>query len=492
MCCLRFEDEFGNLTSEAPDDSLIELSYEHIRENLNWKLFIPETGFIALPNLYFNEEGNYTIFLRNLKTKQVFRSSPIKCFADTDKSLFWGLLHGESERYDSTENIETCLRHIRDEKAFNFFSISSFESQEETPNDMWKMVSQNITEFNEEDRFTTLLGFQWVGSPTEEGIRQIVYAKDNKPILRKKDPKHNTLKKIYRSFSPKEFISIPCFTMAKGYEYDFKNFSPEFERVVEIYSAWGSSEMTKKEGNLYPIDSPDKSGVKESAEGSIQKALQNNCRFGFVGGGLDDRDIYCELFESNQIQYAPGLTAIISAEQNRDALVEALYQRSCYATTGARIIVGFFLAGVPMGKETSSAEKPGLAVNRHLSGYVAGTTNLHHVDIIRNGQVIKTFKPDDYSLEFTYDDMTPLDKVAIKPKDKKPPFVYYYLRVVQEDGHIAWSSPIWVDFLPSATKSIVAKRLATKPQKPVEDFSEEEEEEEDEFDYADDEDEDEE
>ena len=29
-----------------------------------------------------------------------------------------------------------------------------------------------------------------------------------------------------------------------------------------------------------------------------------------------------------------------------------------------------------MGKEVSTAEKPGLAINRHLSGYVAGTTKL--------------------------------------------------------------------------------------------------------------------
>lgn len=489
---LRFEDTFGNLTSEAPEDSLIELSYEHIRENLNWKLFIPETGFLSLPNLYFNETGNYTILLRNLKTKQVFQSFPIKCFADNDTNLFWGLLHGESERYDSTENIETCLRHMRDEKAYNFFATSSFESQDETSNDVWKTISQNMTEFNEEDRFTTLLGFQWVGVPKEEGVRHFIYAKDNKPILRKKDPKNNTLKKIYKSFAPKEILSIPCFTMAKGYEYDFKNFSPDFERVVEIYSAWGSSETTKKEGNLYPIDSSDGSGPKETAEGSIQKALMNNCRFGFVAGGLDDRGIYCELFEGTQTQYAPGLTAIISKAQNREALVEALYQRSCYATTGARIIVGFFLAGIPMGKETNTADKPGLTVNRHLSGYVAGTTKLHKVEIIRNGQVVKTFKPDDYSLDFTFDDLTPLDKVVIHPKDKASPFVYYYLRVVQEDGQIAWSSPIWVDLLPTAAaKGTAAKRLPAKSQKVIEEFDEvdEEDEEEDDYTYDDTEDE---
>ena len=51
---VRFEDRYGNLTSEAPADTLIELSHEHLRENLNWKLFVPETGFISLPNLSMN------------------------------------------------------------------------------------------------------------------------------------------------------------------------------------------------------------------------------------------------------------------------------------------------------------------------------------------------------------------------------------------------------------------------------------------------------
>jgi len=481
---VRFEDEFGNLTNYAPDDTLIELSHEHLRENLNWKLFVPETGFISLPNLYFNETGVYTIQLVNSKTKQVFRSSPIRCFPDNNKHLFWGLLHGESDRFDSTENIENCLRHFRDDKAFNFYGVSPFESQEETSNDMWKLISQNIADFDEDERFATLLGFQWHGENKTEGVRLFVYSKENKPILRKKDLKNSSLKKIYKSFSPKELISIPSFTMAKGVEYNFDNFDSDFERVVEIYNAWGSSEMTKKEGNPRPVNSS--SGYQESAEGSIERALQRNCRFGFVAGGLDDRGIYADLYESDQEQYTPGLTAIIAPNHTREALSEALYQRSCYATTGERMIVGLYLAGVPMGKEISTADKPGLTINRHLSGYVAGTTKLRTVEIIRNGKVLQTFESNSYFLEFAYDDMTPLEKTVISAKDKKPPFVYYYLRVVQEDGHMAWSSPIWVDYIPL---SALPKNQNKRNAKPIpkkdfldeDDFEEEEEEDYDDF-----------
>lgn len=483
---VRFEDAYGNLTSRAPADTLVELTHEHLRENLSWKLFIPETGFISLPNLYFNEPGVYTIQLLNTKTKEIFRSAPIMCFPENNRHLYWGIIHGESDRIDSTENIESCLRHFRDDRAANFFVSSPFENQEETTNEIWKLITQNLAEFDEADRFTAFTGFQWKGTPGEEGVRQFVYLKDGKHLLHRKDPKYSSLKKIYKSFTPKELLSIPTFTMGKGHEYNFKNYDPDFERVVEIYNSWGSSECTKKEGNELPISSGGKKGVQEAAEGSIQKALQNNCRFGFVAGGLDDRGLYSEFYESDQEQYAPGLTAIIAPEHTKAALAEALYNRSCYATTGEKIILGLSLAGVPMGGETSTAVKHGLRINRHLAGYAAGTDKLKSIDIIRNGKVIKTFKPEGYSLVFTYDDMNPIEKIVIDAKDKKPPFVYYYLRVTQEDGHMAWSSPIWVDFVPVSAAARTAARRQQAKQAAKKPLIIEEEDEEDEDDFDDD------
>lgn len=482
---VRFEDEYGNLTSNSAENTLIELSHEHLRENLKWKLFVPETGFISLPNLYFNEPGVYTIQLYNTKTKETFRSSPIRCFSENNRHLFWGILHGESDRYDSTENIESALRFFRDDKAMNFFASSPFESLEETPNETWRHISQNVTELDEADRFTTFLGFQYAGKAADEGVRELIYLKDTKSILRRKDVKYNTLSKIYKSFSPKELLSIPTFTMGKGYDYDFENFDPQFERVAEIYNSWGSSECTKKEGNPIPITSTKKTGVKEAPEGSIQRALANNCRFGFVAGGLDDRGIYDDFYENEQEQYSPGITAIIATEHTRSSLAEALYNRSCYATTGERIIVGLYLAGSGMGTELSTATKPGLNVNRHLSGYVAGTTALHSVEIIRNGKVIHTFTTKEYFLDFTFDDHVALEKVAFPATKKAPPFVYYYIRVTQEDGHMAWSSPIWVDVLPPSKDLPKRVLKPTKPAAKAVEVKAVDEDEEDEYDYDD-------
>lgn len=451
---VRFEDNFGNLTNYAPEGTLIELSYENLRENLNWKLFVPETGFLTLPNLYFNEPGIYRIRLKNLKTNDLFLSPPIKCFADTDLSVFWGLFHGESERVDSAENIESCLRYFRDEKTLQFYASSSFDSQEETSNDVWKNICHHITEFNEDERFIAFLGSQWVGTPKEEGVRQFIFLKDNKPLIRKKDLKNNSIKKIYKTTPPKELISIPTFTMGKKSSFDFKDFSPEFERVVEIYNAWGSSECLAKEGNPRPIKGKISS---EDADGSIQKALNNNYRFGFVSGGLDDRGIYTDFFD-NQTQYSPGLTGIIAKDQSREALFDAIFKRHCYATTGVRMVIGFDIAGEPMGSELNNTSKPGLLYNRYITGFVVGTGPLKSVEIIRNGKVFQSFPCEKDHFEFTVDDTDLLSEVCLHHKETSSNFAYYYLRAVQLDGHIAWSSPIWIDLADKSNGKKIKKK----------------------------------
>lgn len=451
---VRFEDAFGNLTGNADEGTLVELTYDRIRENINWKLFVPETGFITLPNLYFNEAGVYRIKLTNLNTKDIFFSAPILCKNATDEEMFWGSFRAESPLYDCSTNAEDALRHFRDNDALQFYGTSPFEAEEETKADMWKHISTQVADFNEDERYNTFLGMQWPGEAGEEGLHTIVYAKDNKSILRRKDTKTNSLLKIYRSHVPKDFFSIPSFTMAKGVHYNFDNFTPEFEKVVEIYNAWGSSECLEKEGNPFPISSKSKKGYNETIDGSIRTALSKNCRFGFVAGGFDDRGIFEGLFDTDQKQYTPGMTAIIAKGHTRDDIVQALSRRSCIATTGERMLVTIEIAQNPMGSELSTKEKPGLMYNRHIDITAVGTKPITQIELIRNGEVIHTVKQKDAEEQFSYDDEVMLDTVAFAAKEEKPPFVYYYVRITQEDGHVAWSSPIWIDLDKEAVKPV--------------------------------------
>ncbi len=448
---VRFEDEYGNLTSKAPEKTLIELSYEHLRENLNWKLFVPESGFLTLPNLYFNEPGVYKIQLKDLTSKKQYFSYPIKCYPEGDFSLFWGMLHGESMRFDAVEQLESCLRFFRDNRAFQFYGLSPFEEEKETSSDQWKNMNTQVVELNEDERFSVFLGFQYVGEVGEEGIRQIVYAKDSRPISRRKDGKTSGLKKIYKMFPAKELLAIPSFTMGGEYFYDFKNFDTQAERVVEIYNSWGCSECSEEEGNLRPIRGKGKASIQENPKGSLRKALGEGCRFGFIAGGLDDRGIYKDLYELDQKQYSPGLTAVFAKDHTRSSLFEALQARRCYATTGPRMVIDFSIAQEMMGSELDNRKKPGLDFNRHIQGHIIASSDIREVQILRNGKLLKSFLPGKVDFHFTYDDQSPLEEILIQGK-REIPFVYYYLRIIQEDENLGWSSPIWIDFYPKKGK----------------------------------------
>jgi hypothetical protein len=76
-------------------------------------------------------------------------------------------------------------------------------------------------------------------------------------------------------------------------------------------------------------------------------------------------------------------------------------------------------------------DKPALDV------IVLGTGPLERVDVVRDGEVVHTAKLEKNASEarFHWDDPAPrkLEKAS-----------YYYVRVEQKDGQMAWASPIWV------------------------------------------------
>lgn len=442
---IRFEDQFGNLTNFADENTLIEVSYSQQRNNLSWKLFVPETGFIILPNLYFNEEGVYRITLKNLTTEETIISSPIKCFHEEAEQLFWGLLHGESEKIDFNEETENCLRHFRDDLSYNFFASSFFENELDGSNESWKKVNQCVQEFNEEDRFVAFSGYQTCGNGSDLAQYHFVFQKDARCLLRSGESPSKEVKRIFKQAQAKDFLAIPTFTASSSFGYDFSLHDPRFERVAEIYNAWGCSECSTSNGNPFPIKRDKSKKALDQKEGYLRDALNAGLRFGFVAGGLDDRVSYSQFFDSDQVQYSPGLTAIMAPSYQRDAFFKALHDRRCYATTGPRILLGFYLSQEPMGSELCATQKPGLNYIRHLHGTVAMQEPIEYVEIICNGKVFHRFEPKDkLDLEFGLDDSKLLEDIAIKDSEKRR-FCYYYLRARQADGHMAWSSPIWID-----------------------------------------------
>ena len=75
--------------------------------------------------------------------------------------------------------------------------------------------------------------------------------------------------------------------------------------------------------------------------------------------------------------------------------------------------------------------------------YRAGAPLL--AELVRNGEPIITLLPDSLTCDLTVDDAEALEDVLLKPvRREDSPFCFYYLRLTQRDGNMAWSSPIWV------------------------------------------------
>ncbi|MCS6859424.1 MAG: DUF3604 domain-containing protein [Abditibacteriales bacterium] len=84
-----------------------------------------------------------------------------------------------------------------------------------------------------------------------------------------------------------------------------------------------------------------------------------------------------------------------------------------------------------MGEEFETQELPRLRV------HVEGTAPIKQVHVIRDFAFVHTQSPNKPNVEFTYRDT-----------DLTPGTHLYYIRVEQEDGQLAWASPLWVNYRP--------------------------------------------
>ena len=88
-----------------------------------------------------------------------------------------------------------------------------------------------------------------------------------------------------------------------------------------------------------------------------------------------------------------------------------------------------------MGSEISVASPPRLTL------FVRGTADLQAIELVRQGFVFdnRWFAEGDQQREAQ---MEWVDDLLIPGETQ-----YYYVRVIQRDGNMAWSSPIWVTYV---------------------------------------------
>ena len=368
---------------------------------------------------------------------------------EPDLKLLWGDLHGHSGEYAcGFGTIDGYWTFARDYACLDFCALTDHDHLPGHPLDLstiWERVKKAAAYYDRPGEFAAFLGYEWTTMRNQSprhperffGQRHVIYLGHDEPFFGCHTEEADTPEKLWRCLEGREAIVIPHHTAAPdqwGMDWDF--FNPELERLVEVYSCWGGSEMPREKGNPRPIKA-----FGGGRKGFVQEGLGRGYRFGLCAGG-DSHDgcpgMTCyqrPLGEAERRRwdgwlYPGGLHAVWAKGLTREAIFEALRARRCYGTTGARIYVKFKVNGAWMGEEIKV--KPGEP--RVLEAEIHGTAPLKAVVVVKNNA-----------------DTAPLpvegERCVARWVDDSPPQGgdFYYLRVVQRDGEMAWTSPVWVE-----------------------------------------------
>jgi hypothetical protein len=223
-------------------------------------------------------------------------------------------------------------------------------------------------------------------------------------IMREDGVRH--IEELWARLTEGEALTIPHHPGDAMHTLDWNHFNQAFEPAVEIFQVRGSYESDDCEMH------PHNYGRLNVPSNSVKDGLKRGYAFGFTGGGEHE---------------GVGLTAVYSAGLTRVAVFDAIRKRRFYATTSVKIALDFRIAGHFMGEETDSIAPGSVcdcvirAVCPNDIGYVA---------------LVSADKTE-------YMDFEPGKEIRLEFK-LKADSRYYYVRIKQKDGNIAWSSPIFL------------------------------------------------
>ena len=220
---------------------------------------------------------------------------------------------------------------------------------------------------------------------------------------------------------PEDAVVVPHHTNIAGGQYwSHYHWSQPNERVrlVEVVQGRGNFEADELDAAWGIINGGHKA--------SVQNALSMGWRLGFVGG-TDNHHGFPTQMGGKYI----GLTCFLASELTRDAIWQAMDQRSTYATSGVPILCQFSVNGNSMGSTACLGKDEEVYFDASLHG----TAPIEVVEVISNGQCVWRATPGEWDVE--------LSAVSLPAPAGRE--AYYYLRLRQVDGHKAWLSPVWLE-----------------------------------------------
>jgi hypothetical protein len=284
--------------------------------------------------------------------------------------------------------------------------------------ELWEEIQRETQRFHEPGRFVTILGYEWTS--WIHGHRHVLYFQDEGAVYSSADPRFESPQQLWAALEGQPALTVAHHSAGGPVPNNWEiPPDPRFEPVTEIVSVHGSSEA---------MDSP--SVIYDPVPGNfVRDALDRGYRLGFIGSG-DSHDGHPGL--SQLASPSGGLAAVLSEERTREGVLAALRERRVYATNGARILLRMALGAHRMGSSVHVSE--GETLSEALFVRVVAAAPLSSVELIRSGVVIDALEAEG-QLELT---------LQRRVSDLRPG-EYVYLRVAQEDGGMAWSSPIFLE-----------------------------------------------
>ena len=349
-------------------------------------------------------------------------SNPLLVDEGQQATLLWGDLQGHTQLSDGSASPSEYFEYGRDVAGLDFLAVTDHDhwgmQALDTHPALWEQTVSDVRRFHDPGRFVALLGFEWTN--WVEGHRHVVHFgedQDELRVLSSLAAETDTPTELWGALRGLPVLTIAHHSAGGPVPTDWSiPPDPELEPLTEVASVHGSSEAR---------DSP--SPIYNPKPGNyVRDALDRGYRLGFTGGS-DGHDGHPGL--SQIAAGKSGVAAVwLDADEprTRAALLKGLRSRRTYATNGPRILVQTSLGGRPMG-----ADVPVVADGtQRLAWNVAGTAPIARIDVVRGGQPVASIRG-----EGTREMAGAADIPSLAPGQ------YLYLRVVQEDGGAAWTSP---------------------------------------------------
>lgn len=229
----------------------------------------------------------------------------------------------------------------------------------------------------------------------------------------------NDTKLLYEYLHKTGGIAISHTSATDTMGTDWRDNDPVVEPVVEIYQGARNSYEVVGGPRVHDVTKfkPEQAPGGYQAAGMVWNALAKGYRLGTTSSSDHG---------STHISYS----LVYTPENDRQAIIDAIRKRHTYGGTD-NLIVEVRSGDKFMGEEFTTNQKPQFDLKVQATGKVA------RIDLVRNNAYVYTTAPKKETVTLSYMDNEPVAGLN-----------YYYFRIEQEDGEVAWASPMWVNYKP--------------------------------------------